>query len=106
MDQPVVSFIMGFLGVLTAAIPAYIAQRKAPSRVVADTAKIIDASGGVLTTMQGLIDRLNDELDEAQADAQGARTEARSAMDRAETCAARNGRLERQLKDLGVEPVG
>jgi hypothetical protein len=90
-ETVLVGIVSGFLGVLAAAIPAYLSQRNAPSRRVNDTASIVDASGRVVTTLRDEIDRLDSELAES-------RRIVRALEDHVD-------RLEEQVKELGGTPI-
>lgn len=99
----VVGIISGVLGVAAAAIPAAIAQRKAPSRRISDTTLILDASGKVVLTLREELDRLDRELEEARQEAARLKKEIESRPTKAELN-AQIERLEQHLRALGWDP--
>lgn len=100
------------IGGLAVAIPALRALRAQPTRRTTDAISLVDASGtviGNLTDEINRLDRANErlekELEEALADAAGAREEARAASSEARAATTRIRRLEMTLVELGVDPA-
>lgn len=105
MDSTVlVGLIAGVFGAVAAGIPAYFAQRNAPSRKVSDTASIVDSTGKVVTIYRSEIDRLDLELTECRAELKELRAEVDMRPTRTELLDA-NGKLRQQLLDLGQTPT-
>ena len=90
-ETVIVGLIAGFFGVLAAAIPAYLAQRKSPSRLTTDAVTLVDASGEVISNLTDEIARL-ERL-------------AASHAERADALAYRVGRLEEALRKAGIDPL-
>lgn len=94
----IVGLISGLMGVLAAGVPAYFSYRNAPSRRVVDTAKIVDATGRVISTLRAEIDRLDSELVESRKELAQMRVVENKLR-------RRITKLERQVWELGGSPV-
>lgn len=105
MDSTVlVGLIAGLFGAIAAGIPAYFAQRNSPSRKVSDTASIVDSTGKVVTMYRAEIDRLDAELQETRLEMKAFK-DALSERPTREELLDVNGKLRRQLIDLGETPI-
>lgn len=90
--------------IIGALIPWFLSRRGKPSRIVADTAVITDASGHVITTLRAELDRINNELEESRVETRDLRRELEKRPTK-QDLQTHIDRLENQLRRLGETPV-
>lgn len=104
MDNTVlVGLIAGVFGAIAAGVPAYFAQRNAPSKRVSDTASIVDSTGKVVTIYRAEIDRLDSELTECRAELKELRKELQVRPTKQELLETVE-ELRAQIRSLGAVP--
>lgn len=113
-----VGLISGAVGVIGVLVPALRAIRNQPTRRTTDAITLVDASGTVIGNLTDEINRLDTDLDEARQAAKLCIEEVRVAKAELATLAEElkrrptrdelldaNGKLRRQLIDLGETPI-
>lgn len=85
------------VGLASAAVVALIQTRKSPSRTTTESVVLLDAQGNVVTTLNEELHRVNRRNDELEA-------ENEALQEANDTLNARIRRLEKALRDLGVDP--
>jgi hypothetical protein len=87
-------------GIIAAAATVIASRANRPSK----TRSLVDASGLVIDNLSEEIVRLDKEVKEARAEADGARIEARAARDAEILLKRRVVKLEAVLRNMGVDP--
>ena len=98
MSEIIVGLVAGISGVVIATISA---RSQKPSKL----RDIVDTSGALNTRLLSEIDRLDKEVTEARAEADGARVEARAARDAETVLRRRVSALEEALRKAGIDPA-
>lgn len=98
MSEIIVGLVAGISGVIIATISA---RKDRPSKL----RDIVETSGTLNARLLGEIERLDDEVAEARAEADGARVEARAARDAETVLRRRVSALEEALRKAGIDPA-
>jgi outer membrane murein-binding lipoprotein Lpp len=99
--MPVLEVVVALVsGIIASAATVLASRSNRPSK----TRSLVDASGLVIQQLSDEIKRLDGEVIEARADAEGARTEARAARDAERNLLRRVRKLESALLNAGIDP--
>jgi uncharacterized protein (DUF3084 family) len=101
--MPVLEVVVALVSGLIASAATVVASRaNRPSK----TRSLVDASGLVIQQLRDEIHRLDGEVIEARAEADGARVEARACRDAEQSLKKRVIKLETALRAQGIDPNG